>query len=252
MMENLRSAFSVICEKYKLSEEKITANGLHKVIDEYPYAPYIPDNWNGYLVIAEAQQLKGNNEGNKKFVEELKVAAQEDLIFRLNNKKFLNSKVGITPWDEGYIKLALKSAFPDINLNQVGVANAVPWHLDKTNKEQDKFLCELSVKYWNEVLILLKDKGLKCIIRTGEYARTILDYDTLKKMSIQEIYKLRSASQLGRDSYLFDPADLRKRYMEVDNAFNSDPGLYAKAIEPDLIFYAAHAVSTINKKRNAL
>jgi hypothetical protein len=149
MIEDLRSALYSISENYKLSEEKISANGLDKVIDEYPYAPYIPDNWNGYLIVAEAQQLRGKSEGNNAFVEVLKSAVANDLIFRLNNKKFLNDKVGISPWDEGYIKLALKSAFSDIDLNQVGVANAVPWHLDKTNKEQDKFLCDLSAKYWH-------------------------------------------------------------------------------------------------------
>jgi len=247
MINDYKSKLQELCLGLPLKDTEISENSLDLVLDKYPYAPYIPEDWNGYLVVAEAQQLNRNSQGNSVYVDGLLLGTVEELIFRLNNQKFNTGKVGITPWDDGHIKLAMLSCFPEINLDQVAVANAVPWFLNKTNTKQDKFLKKRSIEYWSEILDLLNGK-LKCVIRTGEYARAILDYYKLKNKNIEKIFSLRSASQLERVSYVFDTDDLLNRYKEVENALSTERFSYDKKIKAGLVFYAAHAVSTINKK----
>lgn len=246
MNETLKTALFEQCSKNQLTEAEISEYSLDLVLDKYPYAPYIPDNWNGYLAIAEAQQLRRSSTGNSKYVDDLLSGNTEQLIFRLNNEKFNKGKVGITPWDDGFIKIAIKSCFPEININQVAVANAIPWSLNKLNTKQDKFLIERSKKYWKEILELLKG-DLKCVVRTGEYARNILAFKELKDINIEKVFSIRSASQLERVSSLFNWEDLLKRYPEVKNAMLNSGYSIDDENNANLIFYAAHAVSTINK-----
>ena len=82
--------------------------GVSVVIDE-PYAPYIPPRWNGRLVVAEAQNLAGDTE----YVRRLKAATPEDRISRLHRSA--SEHLGIGPWDDGTLKLAVTAAWPDLS-----------------------------------------------------------------------------------------------------------------------------------------
>lgn len=52
-IQELRQSLVDICqaERYK---------GSTAVVESVPYIPYIPENWNGVLVLAEAQNLSEN------------------------------------------------------------------------------------------------------------------------------------------------------------------------------------------------
>ena len=86
-----------VCQKHTLPEE------VDVVIRE-PYLPYVPENWNGLLVLAEAQNLSKTNE---EYVSELRGMSSDDLYFRLSDP----ADLGIMPWDDGSLKLAVEAAF---------------------------------------------------------------------------------------------------------------------------------------------
>ena len=82
-----------------------------------PYIPYIPDGWNKILVLFEAQNLSGFSDGNTNYLDSLMKASESDQVNRLNNPVIKSNKdgggIGISPWDEGWLDLALLSVFPD-------------------------------------------------------------------------------------------------------------------------------------------
>ena len=86
-----------------------------------PYLPYLPDQWNGVLVLAEAQQLAGARE----YLRWLRGLPPEQRMIRLSTPN--PSGVGVGPWDNGIVKLAVKAMMPDIQPEEVAVGNAVPW-----------------------------------------------------------------------------------------------------------------------------
>lgn len=227
-----------ICEKHSILELK-----FKNMIPE-PYAPYIPENWNEFLVLAEAQQLRGNTNGNKKYVNSLKNEEKDEQIFRLGNEKITNQKpekmIGILPWDKGYIKIAMLSCFPEYSVEEYGLSNAVPWHLQKNKTEQATILIKKSIEFWNDILPLIKPKVIIC---TGKIAYNVIcetNYNCNK-------YKIRSASQLGRVINLFNSEDLIRRYPEVKGAIENYEGEISDQYKKYYIFYAAHAVSLIKE-----
>jgi hypothetical protein len=245
----LRAKLLQVCKNHKMSDSEIKKyDGTQVKYDKFPYAPYIPKNWNKTLVLAESQQLRGKNDGNSEYVKSLLKANDDDLIFRLGKESIIEEKpdvqLGVTPWDEGYIKLAMLSCFPKFKIDQFGVSNAVPWELHKDNKRQTAFLKDKSIEFWKELLPVLKPKYIVC---TGEYADSIIS-DTCfcdDKKCLQ--LNIRSASQLGRVAYLFDENDLLKRYPEVKKAYKSFRRIVKidKQDKRNYVFYAAHAVSKI-------
>ena len=86
-----------------------------------PYLPHVPENWNGVLVLAEAQQLAGAHT----YREWLNGLPSEQRMIRLSLKS--PDGVGVGPWDNGIVKLALKAMLPEIDVEQTAVSNAVPW-----------------------------------------------------------------------------------------------------------------------------
>jgi hypothetical protein len=101
--------------------------------------------------------------------------------------------LGITPWDEGYIKLAMLCCFPEFAIDQFGVSNAVPWHLDKGNKPQAAFLERKSIAFWKDILPELKPKIIIC---TGDIANSIITDTGYCSNNICYQMHIRSASQL--------------------------------------------------------
>lgn len=238
-INDLKESLIQKCLEFKMNEHS------EDNFDKYPYIPYIPNNWNGILVLAESQQLRGNNDGNLKYVNNLREYAPDDknLISRLGNTKINNEGgIGISPWDEGYIPLAMMSCFPDKMLNEFGVANAVPWHLDKSNRKQENDYIRMAKDFWEIVIPMLVNNGLHTVIRTGTYARDILNYNSLKK-HVENVVYIRSASQLERDAWLFNENDLLKRYPEIVSAIEKSGSIWNSSYH---IFYAAHAVSKLS------
>ena len=252
--ENLINQLVAICRDPDLSQPDpmiSTAN-----YDKLPYIPFIPENWNGILVLAESQQLSGNKKGNIDYIKLLNEADEIDQITRLGNKTITEKepefKIGITPWDDGYIKLAMTACYPNKNINEFSVSNVIPWYFIRSNKLHRKEYIILSNLYWQKIIPILIDYGLNTIIRTGTYARNILNSKLVNNERLMKsVYYLRSASQLERVAYLFDSNDLKAHYSDINKDINKLKSIQEEEINLDTeshIFYTAHALSKIGSK----
>src|SRR5687767_623342 len=74
------------------------------VVFQEPYVPYVPDNWNRVLLLAEAQNL---SDSSKDYVAYLRARTQDERICRLGG----SNDIGVWPWDDGSLKLAIEAAF---------------------------------------------------------------------------------------------------------------------------------------------
>lgn len=253
----LQSKLLQICKKHKISDLEIPEYGKElKKYDKFPFAPYIPKYWNKILVLAESQQLRGLNDGNQGYVQSLLEADDEDLIFRLGNFNITRTKpeeqIGISPWDEGYIKLAMLSSFPEFTIDQFGVSNAVPWHLDKDNKTQAALLNRKSIAFWKDILPVLKPEIIIC---TGVIADSIITDTGYCSNNICHQIHIRSASQLhfvAKKTYRWK--DWLDKNPAMKELFENNNDLIESSIDPKryFVWYAAHAVSQIRPALNKI
>jgi hypothetical protein len=98
-----------ICKQY------VPAGTLNAVIAE-SYIPFVPEDWNGVLVLAESQNL---SKKNASYVAWLNDLSDRDRIRRL----YLRESIDIQPWDDGSLKLAIEAL--KFKASQTAVCNAV-------------------------------------------------------------------------------------------------------------------------------
>lgn len=226
---DLRDRLAEICARHILSED------IEAVIPE-PYIPYLPEPWNNALVVAEAQNL---SKGSKSYRPQLEAMDREARIRRLG----LNGEVGVWPWDDGSLKLAVETAL-DLRADKCGVSNAVLWsQTDEQgrNRNPSEALVECSSLLWSEMLPVMM---VKHIVTAGKIADTVITL-ALRRCGVQPkrtILRLPSPQALSRISGMFDEADLRCRYPEVHAAAEAHPDWVSKQCR-NKIFFACHAVS---------
>ena len=190
-----------------------------------PYIPYVPENWNRGLVLAEAQ-----NHGAKSH-DYLTWLREQDSTTRMLRLYARGDGLGCQPWDDGSLKLA--------------VANAVLWsRIDraKRNDNPSKRMERNSVKVWCEFLEILSPEW---VVTAGKVARMIIDQTQYQGCRLS--LKLPSPSYLSRVSGLFDEEDLLQRYPEVLEVMEGRPELLRGGYRRNKIFFACHAVSSAQK-----
>lgn len=223
-----------LCKKYTLADTS-------SVVVPEPYLPYIPRDWNGYLILAEAQNLSQTYDG---YVKWLQSSSPEARFKRLNN---FDSSIGVRPWDDGTLKFAIKACWPEINIERIGVSNAVLWSQreGRTNKKPSEQLQNFSANFWAEMFELLKPTKL---VTVGAVASFVL-----KKTGRSDFIEWTSASSslLSRVSNLFgkkgDNGDyLLSKFQKVNaaHAFVVNNQLdWLNQFKKNKIFFACHAVS---------
>ena len=231
-VQEIRQKIVRICQSYGAYK------GSTKVIVNTPYIPYIPDNWNGVLVLAEAQNL--NLEAYKGFTELQK-------IFRLypdqnDSKKYDDSypysNLQIQPWQDGSIPLALMAAL-NLDPYQTAICNACLWSLRENGKNvnPNEEMQSQSRVLWQEMWRELSH-DIKRVICCGSVAKSIFNFTE------RDCLRLPSPNALSRVSGMFTEEDLFKRYPEVKKVFaNYKDAAYRQ----NKIFYACHAVSILKK-----
>lgn len=252
MDSELKKKLGQICKDHAINDTELKYyNGPFASYDRYPYAPYIPKNWNGILVLGTSQKIKVKNNGDKEYRESLLDLSDDYLIFRLGNQVVTGKKpdqfLGVEPWDNGFLKLAMLSCFPESKVNEFAVSNVIPWELSKENEIQNNFLASKSINFLKAVLPIIKPKY---IISASQMAQDsmLLGY-SCKKMNFRYI-NLLAPGALRYIINLFDENDLYFRYPEVRCAFELNPKLI-KRNNPNwrhYVIYAAHAVSKIKSK----
>jgi hypothetical protein len=113
-----------ICERHVCS--------LDDVVFSESYVPYVPDQWNRVLVVAEAQNLSKKNAEYKEMLGNLKTSRDRILRLQPAQQRLLlcpKGSIGGQPWDDGILPLAIEAALKDVDPEHVAVSNAVPWSL---------------------------------------------------------------------------------------------------------------------------
>jgi hypothetical protein len=176
--DDLIDKLAVICE------EHACPNG---VVFSESYVPYIPDDWNRVLVLAEAQNLSEKNPENaeyRKRLSELKLS--RDRILRLQPKQLQELRrkdgidpppwdgIGVQPWDDGLLPLAVATALKDVDPKRVAVSNAVPWSRKTgtgANARPTHDLQERATLFWQEILACMRPSH---IVAAGAVARKVM------------------------------------------------------------------------------
>ena len=230
----LRDKLTEVCLRHVLNDD------MDVVIPE-PYIPYIPERWNGTLVLAESQNLGKRSSG---YCAWLMGVDQNTRIRRLG----LYDGVGVQPWDDSSLKIALEAALC-ISAGETAVSNAVLWSQTderSRNRNPSALLSERSSSLWSEMLQILK---VKHIVTAGKIADKVIT-SALQKSDMQlrhTILRLPSPQALSRISGMFKDADLLRRYPEVCTVIEANPDWVSKQ-RRNKIFFAYHAVSQTSVK----
>lgn len=232
-MKEIKEKLLEICKNYTFEE------GNNVVIRE-AYIPYIPDAWNGILVLAESQNLSSSSD--KSYVNALRKASAEEKMTRLRGDSHFGlgkGYVGIEPWDNGSLKLAIEAAFDDMDAENTAVSNSVLWSQANGDKNRNPKgeLQKRSQKIWDEMLTALAPKLIIC---SGAIAARMLEGTKWSGTPI----KLRHSSPqaISRVLDMFDVEDLLSRYPEVKRVVERKPE-WVESYRRNNIFFACHAVS---------
>ncbi|MCI0696952.1 hypothetical protein L0337_33720 [candidate division KSB1 bacterium] len=231
--------YKTIDKLVEICKRHIIVSDTGVVISE-PYIPYFPDAWNGILVLAEAQNLSRSNSA---YVNELKNLSSDERIKRLYRSNGVGD-LGIAPWDDASLKLAVESVF-DAKAENTAASNAVLWSqvtTTKNNTNPSNELIERSIKLWIELIPIIK---LDHVITAGSIAQQVI---TRTKQAISGSWKhtsfrLPARTAMSRISGLFRDTDLLKRYPEVASVLEKHPEWIPKKYRQNKIFFACHAVS---------
>lgn len=223
--------------------------GTTEVVVDIPYIPYIPENWNGILVVAEAQNLNIGDYAN---------CSDEQKICRLypdhdSSRSYAIEgpfpKMDVNPWADGSMPLALKAAL-NINPYEIAICNACLWSRREgnANANPNEEMQTQSGKLWEEMWPLL-DSDTEKVICCGSIAASIFDFAGEKLKELRH----PSPNAMSRISGMFKIDDLLNRYPEVETAYQelrTDDIL--ETCKQNKVFFACHAVSLLknNTERN--
>lgn len=225
--------------------------GVDVVIAE-PYIPFIPADWSGVLVLAEAQNLSDSEAPYTKKLTSPSTSSA-DRIGRLGSKLFekeLRGHLGVRPWDDGSLKLALEAIGIDHTL--AAVSNAVLWSQRvraRKNRNPEKALQARSSELWHEMLKVMQPSH---IVTAGKVARLVTEQALASAALTVEHTPLAhsSARQMNAVAALFNIDDLKVRFPTVREIVSRSPeppwlkgGLKKELPLGAKIVYACHAVS---------
>lgn len=239
--EELKKALLNVCKNH-------CYQNAENVIVPEPYLPYVPENWNKILVLAESQ-----SSAYPQYWERVK---KESTLERMQRLGKYREGVGIGPWDDGTIKLALQAIFEGANLNlkleDVAVSNAVPWTRksddNRKNLRPDEQMEAKAAEFWKEFFHVWQP-DVKVLVVLGNVAEGVM-----KQARILEKYRvlklrLPSPNAINRVRGMFDCVDLKIRFPEVERALNTIE-INEKQYKMK-VFFACHAVSLgVSKFKN--
>jgi hypothetical protein len=232
MRTDLKSDLLSICRK--------AGRSLSGMVIADPYIPFVPDEWNGILILSEAQNL-GKVFGAH--VGLLRDRSPEELLLRLYpevrqmlypNSTAHSDALGVGPWDDGPLPFAA-SAVWDQQPSAFAVGNAVLWSETKSSgaNATPGTARAPSIDIWREFLAILNPR---IVVAVGRVA-----YDVLRDAGAKNLVRWLSASPrvLTILTTLGEPSELRLRFPEVKRA----EALFPSVKEPSWLAYACHAVA---------
>lgn len=140
-MHGNRDDLMELCRKYADKAPK------HVVFKE-PYLPYVPENWNGLLVLGVARNLSEST-----YPDDVRILKEMTPEKRYENLYLDGDTPKLVFWYNGSIRLALKSLSRVVDCDATASSNAVPWSHVKDGKDQkpDLQMQALAVDFWKEL-----------------------------------------------------------------------------------------------------
>ncbi len=231
-MLNQKDKLIEICRRYILPKDA-------DVVVREPYVPFIPEDWNGFLVLAESQNLSKTNTEYATYLNSITVT---ESFFRLNDPDSL----GIQPWDDGSLKLALQSAF-GIKANATAVSNSVIWSQvtpDGKNANPSNSLIKRASSFWREIFSVINPDH---IVTSGNIAHDVIgsvEHGSWRHTRL----RLPSPNAMSRVSGMFPEKELLSRYPEVEQELNEHPEWLNGGYRQNKIFFACHAVTVVKSE----
>jgi hypothetical protein len=226
----------------KVCKNHCYRNAENVIVPE-PYWPYVPENWNGILVLAESQSSVC-----PEYWEWVKKEPTEERMQRLGKNPKEPKEIGIGPWDDRTIKLALQAIFeganPKLKLEEVAVSNAVPWTRKGTGKNlnPDEQMQAKAAEFWKAIFDVWQP-DIKALVILGNIAKRVMaSAGVLSDSKYKEKWlklRLPSPNAINRVSGMFCCDDLEIRFSEVKKAREC----LGMGQNPRQIFFACHAVS---------
>lgn len=219
-----------ICKQHILTESD-------NVVVKEPYFPFIPNNWNRILVLAESQNL---SDTNSYYVNTLLGNDENWRCDRLNKRFPIDGIVGVYPWDDGSIKIAIEAAL-GVDASQVAVSNAVLWSQRGSSEQNitpEISLQKRSVVLWKEMLEVLNPEKIVCC---GKIAANVIEETGINAKVLK--WRLPAKTAMSRVSGMFKMNDLLRRFPEVKNTFDRHPEWFEGNYRLNKVFFACHAVS---------
>ncbi len=229
--EKLKEALINVCKSH-------CYQNAENVIVPEPYLPYVPENWNGIFILAESQSSAAPQYWKR--------VKEESALERMQRLEKNPKRLGIGPWDDGTIKLALQAIFEGadlgLKLEEVAVSNAVPWTRksddNRKNLRPDGQMQDKAAEFWKEFFHAWQPE-IKALVVLGKFAEGVM-----RKAEILEKYRvlnlrLPSPNVIDRVRGMFSCDDLEIRFQEVKKAREC---LGVSKDERE-IFFACHAVS---------
>ncbi|HAX62183.1 MAG TPA: hypothetical protein DCX95_06510 [Elusimicrobia bacterium] len=223
----------------KICEGEILVDCMDAIFPE-PYIPYIPDKWNGVLVLAEAQNLAKSNDD---YVATLKAMNTRQRIERLYYAVKTENRVRIQPWDDGSLKLAVAAALTK-NPEETAVSNSVMWSLRQkngVNRNPSKYLKVKSSNIWAK---LLKEIKPKIVLTAGAVARSIIQ--PIWPLQKQVNLRLPSPIAMGILAGQTDDCEVESVHTIIQRMMKKYPCMFHKYSRFKEL-YIWHAIKTINK-----
>jgi hypothetical protein len=213
------------------------------VVVPEPYIPYIPQGWNGVLVLAEAQNLSRTYSG---YAADLKSLPRELRVRRLG---YWPGLVGIQPWDNGPLRLAVAASL-GADPDATAASNAVLWSITgsdgkKNENPREKFK-ERSIELWGKMLDVIRPEYM---ITAGAVAREVTKGALCRTSASPKVvsWTLPSPRVLQPLSSMVAADELRRRFPEVDDAIRRRPEWAENPPEAPHVFYACLAVVAVRK-----
>lgn len=239
------------CARHTLSKRDVReVAGEDTIVIREAYIPYIPPQWNDYLVrylvLAESQNLANANDAD---VKRLKGLLPRERMNRLGN----GNDLGVGPWDDGSLPCAMKAAFC-LDSHKIAVSNAVPWSRikpDGNNENPSKKMKDKAVRFWEDLLPLIKPTH---IITAGKVAEDVIKRVDPTRRYCRKNIRLPSPQAMSRISGMFDVEDLLRRYPEVQKAVQDCPKLFQKhnrQTRQNKVFFACHVVSLYGQNEDS-
>ena len=236
LVEAMRLELAAMCEAFAL-DGAADAAAAPRVSEAY--IPYVPEGWNGVLVLAEAQNLGARNQG---YVDWLEKLPRELRVRRL--EQWPDGSLAVGPWDDGTLKLAVEAAL-QVDATKVAVSNAVPWAVVSSGGANVNPLPTAQAKaseLWAAMLMRMRPRS---IVTAGKVARTVVR-DALRGVEPTPAvfhWALPSPRVVGPLSIMLRKDSLLERFPEVAKVLAARPAWLDGAADARQVFYACMAVS---------